>query len=624
MLDQSFFVFMDTLSMGIVIYTDELPKTIFYTNNAMLDLLGYEKEDALNKCALSFVLEQDWVRVNHALENQLETTGNFIVECRVVNKQGQIIWVSISGCKMVDKDKNVFIYMMIFDIGETKQLQIQTQEKMQNLEFINQTVPGGIVCLEQNETFDIVYANHGYYEIIGYSKEELDSKFDNSAILLMYPEDLVGVITSLNQQLQKGNKFYIEGRIVNKNKELVWIGIEGIRIALKNETPKLYCLLLDISISANRKIQLEKKKKQIETITNNILCGISTLNLDNDFTFDYISDGYLNLVGYTKKQLCDELENKSIRLIHSLDRQRVTITIKEQLLKSDDIDLTYRINKRNDEIIWVLFKGKKITDENGKVTLSCVTFDNTAEYMAQSKLQLEREENRIVLGLADDIIFTYDIVQSSIRFSDNFKKRFDIDCIFTNFPEVMVINNMIYKEDIPAFLSFYKEAQEGKISSKAEIRIQRRNGDVIWYKMEYCLLCDETGKPYRAIGRMVDIDGQKKEIEQFSIKAQTDPLTNIYNKTAIRERIEKALAEDDEKDICAFFIIDIDNFKGVNDNLGHMFGDAVLVDIASKIKKRFREIDIIGRIGGDEFVVFVKKVTSQEMVEKKAQDIAQA
>ena len=67
--------------------------------------------------------------------------------------------------------------------------------------------------------------------------------------------------------------------------------------------------------------------------------------------------------------------------------------------------------------------------------------------------------------------------------------------------------------------------------------------------------------------------------------------------------------------------IDIDNFKGVNDNLGHLVGDKVLIDAANKFKKIFRKTDIIGRFGGDEFVIFIKDVPSQEFIENKASEI---
>ncbi|EQG76467.1 diguanylate cyclase domain protein [Clostridioides difficile DA00165] len=69
----------------------------------------------------------------------------------------------------------------------------------------------------------------------------------------------------------------------------------------------------------------------------------------------------------------------------------------------------------------------------------------------------------------------------------------------------------------------------------------------------------------------------------------------------------------------AFLIVDIDNFKSVNDNLGHVFGDKVLFEVSKNLKPIFRKDDIVGRIGGDEFIVFLKNIQSFENIKKKAE-----
>ncbi len=107
-------------------------------------------------------------------------------------------------------------------------------------------------------------------------------------------------------------------------------------------------------------------------------------------------------------------------------------------------------------------------------------------------------------------------------------------------------------------------------------------------------------------------------------RAETDPLTKLYNKEESRLRIEDCLKNANAQDFFALFMIDIDNFKGVNDNLGHQFGDAVLVDIASKIKNLFRELDIVGRTGGDEFVVFMRKIKHIDTIRERAEQLCEA
>ena len=101
-----------------------------------------------------------------------------------------------------------------------------------------------------------------------------------------------------------------------------------------------------------------------------------------------------------------------------------------------------------------------------------------------------------------------------------------------------------------------------------------------------------------------NIDAEKQREQYLFDRMQEDSLTGLLNKATTQERIRSALLKYPEKNY-AFFILDIDNFKGVNDRLGHAAGDTVLVEFANSLKEQFREYDIVGRIGGDEFVVFV-------------------
>lgn len=85
--------------------------------------------------------------------------------------------------------------------------------------------------------------------------------------------------------------------------------------------------------------------------------------------------------------------------------------------------------------------------------------------------------------------------------------------------------------------------------------------------------------------------------------------------------IEEYINKSKKDDRHALFIIDIDDFKSINDNLGHLTGDSVLKDISIKIKEIFNENSIIGRIGGDEFIVFLKSIQSDEFVCEKANEL---
>lgn len=98
---------------------------------------------------------------------------------------------------------------------------------------------------------------------------------------------------------------------------------------------------------------------------------------------------------------------------------------------------------------------------------------------------------------------------------------------------------------------------------------------------------------------------------QMSNKAKMDALTGILNKGAVTETIKEYLAESEPDQLHALLMIDCDNFKAVNDTFGHAVGDEVIKYFASILKRTFRDSDIKGRFGGDEFMVFMKNTTKE-------------
>ncbi|WP_250277512.1 GGDEF domain-containing protein [[Clostridium] colinum] len=100
--------------------------------------------------------------------------------------------------------------------------------------------------------------------------------------------------------------------------------------------------------------------------------------------------------------------------------------------------------------------------------------------------------------------------------------------------------------------------------------------------------------------------------------SERDSLTNLLNRTAAENFVQKFSTKNN---LCTMFILDIDNFKGLNDNLGHIKGDEALIHISLELRKIFRSTDCISRLGGDEFMIFIPELLSKECALKKAKKI---
>ncbi len=116
------------------------------------------------------------------------------------------------------------------------------------------------------------------------------------------------------------------------------------------------------------------------------------------------------------------------------------------------------------------------------------------------------------------------------------------------------------------------------------------------------------------------LEEQKSELDITRDRAERDSLVNAFNKTTTKLKIDAYLRENDYS---AFFIFDVDNFKSINDQYGHPFGDTVLVYLYKRILHTTRTNDIVGRIGGDEFVIFFKDLTDLDIVVSKAKHLCE-
>lgn len=127
--------------------------------------------------------------------------------------------------------------------------------------------------------------------------------------------------------------------------------------------------------------------------------------------------------------------------------------------------------------------------------------------------------------------------------------------------------------------------------------------------------------PHRAVIFFRDIDEIHRREEKLSFEASRDPMTGVYNRQALKNLAEKALRQPGGRH--ALIILDMDGFKGVNDHLGHMAGDLVIQDMALSLTSVFRASDFVGRMGGDEFLVFLPDLKDIAFLEERCEALRQ-
>lgn len=162
--------------------------------------------------------------------------------------------------------------------------------------------------------------------------------------------------------------------------------------------------------------------------------------------------------------------------------------------------------------------------------------------------------------------------------------------------------------------------EEGRDSLQYEFMITNDAGETwYWMRITARIFYWQEDKSIRMLVYRQNITEEKRRENDMSEKMQRDSLTGLYNKAATQYKIQQLILQNQGK-TGAFFILDIDNFKTVNDTCGHAVGDLVITDFAQKVRDQFRETDVVGRIGGDEFAVFIF-ADSKEHIREKAEEL---
>lgn len=374
-----------------------------------------------------------------------------------------------------------------------------------------------------------------------------------------------------------------------------------------------YCILL----LRRKNSDLKKSGQELKALTKNISGCVMHCIYDSRLTMVYCSDGFRFLTGYRGDEISALFNDQFLNMVYEPDRENVKNTIDTQLQTSEVIDIQYRLLKKDGSKVWILEKGQLIIETNQEPAFYSVLIDITSQKEIIQELEISNERYRIVMDQSDSIIFEYNVLNSIISIGKNDqqllgKKRMDS---LKNF------SCNVYPEDKNLFLLMFEKVRTGVPNAEGEFRLKHTKGSYLWCGVKITTIFDKEDQPVRAIGTINDITCQKEATQTLMQKAQRDGLTGLLNKAATESFIEEALKGGE---ICALYIIDVDYFKNINDSLGHMFGDTVLADIGSKLKKMFRTSDVVGRIGGDEFMVLLKGIEDIALIFEKAEAIKQS
>lgn len=241
----------------------------------------------------------------------------------------------------------------------------------------------------------------------------------------------------------------------------------------------------------------------------------------------------------------------------------------------------------------------------------------------------ERREREDALRLAS---LVYQAVGEAIMVTDTTNRIVAINPAFTRLtgftPEEAIGQQAAFfssgRHDHTFFRSMW-ESLDATGTWKGEILNRRRNGEIAADWLMINTIYDDNGQVQWRVGMYSSVTEQKRAEEQLWRQASYDTLTDLPNRRLLLDRLQQDMnIADRTRTEVALLLVDLDYFKEVNDTLGHLAGDQLLVEVAHRLEFCIREMDTAARLGGDEFAVLLGGITNRQHVEPIAQSIRSA
>lgn len=287
------------------------------------------------------------------------------------------------------------------------------------------------------------------------------------------------------------------------------------------------------------------------------------------------------------------------------------------------IPYSYIVQKQAAIVFWVYVLLGVIA-----FTISMFIFLLYGLFKKNTSIEKDNERLTIANAQAQTLIFEYDVPRHQITFSGDTQfilgteqKVYPIDFIRAEYYK------RIHNDDKKVMTELKRTIENALSEFTGEFRYKNfTDSEYIWLRISGSLIDKEDGSGKKFIGTITNVNSQVLHEQELKSIAERDKLTGLLNKAAMEQHSRNILTGDN-KQRSVLFIIDLDNFKKVNDTLGHLIGDMAIVDAGKKLSLIFSEKDFISRFGGDEFCIlmrFSKNLSDEEIsriIIEKAQNL---
>jgi diguanylate cyclase (GGDEF)-like protein/PAS domain S-box-containing protein len=456
---------------------------------------------------------------------------------------------------------------------------------------------------------------------LGWSTETLAGRLMPE---LVHPDDLARVMAVQQQAVLDGtNTAQLECRFATADGGWRWVAVSGrlLRDALGEVIGDLSALR-DIEAEVAARTAVAAARAEIEE-TYHLLAENSTgvvFRSDHDGVLTWVSESVDQLLGWTPEEV---VGRPGVSLLHPDDID-LAGQLRPELRRGQQGTVRLRLRRKDGSPVWIEARARPVRSAAGEIVSLVGSWrDVDAEVHAREALAQSEETLRVALRSAaigmglTDLHGAFSLVNPSLA------------AMLGRSEEWLLshrIDDVIHSQHQQFVDSIRDRLVHGETEKfEGQLLLRRGDGVPLWARVAVVVMGDPSGDDRSFMIQAVDVTAERAAQEQLSYAAFHDSLTGLRNRAWLLDMLEVDLrtAGRGGSNVGVFFI-DLDNFKLVNDSLGHAAGDEVLRSVSDRIVAVLRPGDRVGRFGGDEFVVVVPDVRSGPEIEQVAERISAA
>lgn len=577
------------------------------------DIMGKTDYDLFDRELADMMAEND----RHVLK-----TGQSVVdfEVEVPIKSGGALYVCSSLYPIKDAAGSIIgLYGVSRDMRKERELMFE-------LDTLLNTIPSGVLKYAADETKEFAYVSRKFIESLGYTEESFKDKFRNRFSEMVWREDRATVELEVLRQEGGGEIGRLDYRIEAADGTLRWFHDEGVRITDVSGRSWYYVTLLDIT----EQHKAEEALRMSEELNRLAIehSGKTVARFDVEKHTLTLPESIRPIFEVSK--LVENVPEEQIRLGKISPETAGTYRLMFNGITEGSASGSV-VYQRSSTVGWRWLEAQYTTvfSDAGSPVSAVISFTDITE-------QLEKElvYNKWQQSLENRPTQSYTLFRCNLSKNASFESRegtlvdlplSDSAKTFTELTEEYAAR--VALEDRERYLAFMDSDTmlasyyRGHRSDTLEFRELGPDGAVRWLRLSVDLVEYPNSKDVEAYLMYEDISESKTAEIRTRTLAETDPLTGILNRSAFIERMESIINSSAPGEKHAMLMLDVDHFKEINDSCGHDVGDRVLLELTGSMRAVLRRGDLIGRLGGDEFLIFLQNVTDGALAARKAQQL---